>query len=331
MPSVKDVARLAGVSAMTVSRALNNPEKLGAETLTRIQSAIQTLGYVPDLAARRIRGGRSSGKTIGVFALGTATTPFAVDLLLGLERTTREHGWNLFILNLLEDRPSPEDIELMLAHRPDGIVFSSMYLRALAVPSGLGERPVVLSNCYAEGAAVACYVPDDAEGQYQAVRTALARGYRRPLSINLPRPSPAWPLRQEGLLRACREAGLADDALGQYDLSTDDAYDETRLELERRFATTAATPDLLICGNDRIALVAYQWLLARGLRIPQDVAVLGYDNMVGVAELFHPPLTTVQLPHFELGREAALHLIEGRANDRARHQLACPLVDRASL
>ncbi len=330
MPSVKDVARLAGVSAMTVSRALNNPEKLGAETLTRIQSAIQTLGYVPDLAARRIRGGRSSGKTIGVFALGTATTPFAVDLLLGLERTAREHGWNLFILNLLEDRPSAAEIELMLAHRPDGIVFSSMHLRAVAVPPGLGERPVVLSNCYAEAADVDCYVPNDAEGQYQAVRTALARGYRRPLAINLPRHSPAWPLRQAGLLRACREAALA-DALGQYDLSADDAYDETRDELERRFATPASAPDVLICGNDRIALVAYQWLLARGLRIPQDVAVLGYDNMVGVAELFHPPLTTVQLPHFELGRQAALHLIEDRPSHQARHELACPLVDRASL
>lgn len=330
MPSVKDVARLAGVSAMTVSRALNNPEKLGADTLTRIQSAIQTLGYVPDLAARRIRGGHSSGKTIGVFALGTATTPFAVDLLLGLERTAREHGWNLFILNLLEDRPSPEEIELMLTHRPDGIVFSSMHLRAVEVPFRLGERPVVLSNCYADQAAVTCYVPDDAEGQYQAVHRALACGYQRPLCINLPLTSPAWPLRQEGVLRACREVGLA-DALRQYDLSTDDAYDETRLELERRFAMAEAPPDLLICGNDRIALVAYQWLLARGLRIPQDVAVLGYDNMIGVAELFHPPLTTVQLPHFELGRQAALHLIEGRANDRARHWLACPLVSRASL
>lgn len=330
MPSVKDVARMAGVSAMTVSRALNTPEKLCAGTLIRIQSAIQTLGYVPDLAARRIRGGRSSGKTIGVFALGTATTPFAVDLLLGLERTAREHGWNLFILNLLDDRPSVADIELMLAHRPDGIVFSSMHLRSVVVPPGVGDCPVVLTNCYAEGVDAAYYVPNDAEGQYQAVHTAFARGYRRPLAINLPHYSPAWPLRQAGLLRACREAGLG-DVLCQYDLSTDDAYDETRIELERRFANPAGAPDLLICGNDRIALVAYQWLLARGLRIPRDVAVLGYDNMVGVDELFHPPLTTVQLPHFELGRQAALHLIEGRSNEQARYELICPLVDRASL
>ena len=330
MASVKDVARLAGVSAMTVSRALNSPDKLSADTLARIQAAIQALGYVPDLAARRTRGGHSRGKTIGVFALGTATTPFAVDLLLGLERTAREHDWNLFIVNLLDEGPRPQDLALMLAHRPDGIVFSSMHLCQVEIPAGLGERPLVLSNCHTLAADLPCYVPDDSAGQYLGMRAALARGVRQPLCLNLPRHSLAWPLRQVGMLQACREAGLTAADLRQYDLSGDDAYQEIPAELERRFAADQSPPDLLVCGNDRIALVAYQWLLARGLRIPTDVAVLGYDNMVGVAELFHPPLTTVQLPHFELGRQAALHLIEART-DRGLIRLPCPLVERASL
>ncbi|WP_434136169.1 LacI family DNA-binding transcriptional regulator [Pseudomonas luteola] len=331
MASVKDVARLAGVSAMTVSRAFNSPEKLNAKTLARIHSAVRTLGYVPDLAARRIRGGQSSGKTIGVFALGTATTPFAVDLLLGLERTARAHQWNLFILNLLDEQPSQQEVELMLAHRPDGIVFTAMQLRSVNVPDGLGDRPLVLSNCQGTAPNVACYVPDDSAGQYAAVRAALARGYRRPLCINLPRHSLPWMLRQEGLLRACHEAGLAESDLAQYNLSTDDAYGETLEELTRRFESSRSPAyDLLICGNDRIAFVAYQYLLGRGVNIPGEVAVLGYDNMVGVSELFHPPLTTVQLPHYEMGRQAALHLIEGR-QAVGIHPIPCPLVERASL
>ncbi|SEJ58619.1 transcriptional regulator, LacI family [Azotobacter beijerinckii] len=316
---------------MTVSRAINTPEKLNPETLTKVRQAIESLSYVPSLSARKIRGGHSSGKTIGVFALDTATTPFAVEMLLSVERTAREHGWNVFILNVFEIPLTPQTIELMLSHRPDGIVFSAMQLRELEIPPALRSKPLVLSNCMSTEPGVACYVPDDEDGQYQAVRQALQRGYRRPLCINLPRHSLAWKLRQQGLSRALAEAGIAPESVRQYDLSTDDAYGETIAELERQLRESHGKPvfDLLVCGNDRIALVAYQYLLSRGLRIPADVAVLGYDNMVGVAELFYPPLSTVQLPYYELGRRAAQHLIEER-DEPFTHWVSCPVVDRQS-
>jgi len=331
MASVKDVARLAGVSPMTVSRAINTPEKLNPETLAKVRQAIEALNYVPSLSARKIRGGHSSGKTIGVFALDTATTPFAVEMLLSVERTAREHGWNVFILNVFEIPLNPQTIDLMLSHRPDGIVFSAMQLRELEIPPALRSKPLVLSGCMSTEPGVACYVPDDEDGQYQAVRQALQRGYRRPLCINLPRHSLAWKLRQQGLSRALAEAGIAPQSVRQYDLSTDDAYGETIAELEHQLSESHGKPafDLLVCGNDRIALVAYQYLLSRGLRIPADVAVLGYDNMVGVAELFYPPLSTVQLPYYELGRRAALHLIEER-DEPFIHWVPCPVVDRQS-
>ncbi|RMO37061.1 LacI family DNA-binding transcriptional regulator, partial [Pseudomonas savastanoi] len=106
MTSVKDVARLAGVSLMTVSRALNNPEKLSPETYQRVRSAIDELQFVPSLSARRIRGDNFQTRTIGVFALDTATTPFAVELLLSIEQTAQQAGWNVFILNLLSNPPT---------------------------------------------------------------------------------------------------------------------------------------------------------------------------------------------------------------------------------
>lgn len=331
MASVKDVARLAGVSFMTVSRALNTPEKLNHETLDKVRQAIATLGYVPSLSARKIRGGHSRGKTIGVFALDTATTPFAVEMLLSMERTAREHGWNLFILNVFEAPPSQATLDLMLSHQPDGIIFSAMQLRTIDIPLVLRSLPLVLSNCLSAEPGVACYVPDDDEGQYQAVKQALARGYRRPLCINLPQASLAWAPRQQGLQRALAEVGLAADSVLQYNLSTDDAYQETLVTLEQHLRSADGRPsfDLLICGNDRIALVAYQYLLGRGLRIPQDVAVLGYDNMIGVAELFYPPLSTVQLPYYEMGRRAVQHLIDG-SHAPSVQRLACPMVARES-
>ena len=331
MASVKDVARLAGVSLMTVSRALNTPGKLNQETLAKVLQAVETLGYVPSLSARKTRGGHSSGKTIGIFALDTATTPFAVDMLLSMERTAREYGWNVFILNVFETPPDQQAIELMLSHQPDGIIFSAMQLRRVEIPRVLRSVPLVLGNCVSTDPGIACYISDDEDGQYQAVRQALSRGYHRPLCINLPQSSMAWGLRQSGLARALGEAGIDAAQVPQYDLSNDDGYQETLVVLEQKLreGEGQAPFDLLICGNDRIALVAYQYLLSRGLRIPQDVAVLGFDNMVGVAELFYPPLSTVQLPYYDMGRRAVLHLIEG-LDDCAVHKVACPLVERES-
>ncbi len=87
--------------------------------------------------------------------------------------------------------------------------------------------------------------------------------------------------------------------------------------------------DSVICGNDRIAFMVYQTLLGRGLRIPQDVAVVGYDNMVGIGDLFLPPLSTVQLPHYDIGRLSALHIIHGD-NHRETRKVASPWLPRAS-
>lgn len=330
MTSVKDVAQLAGVSLMTVSRALNNPEKLSPETYQRVRRAIDELQFVPSLSARRIRGDNLQTRTIGVFALDTATTPFAVELLLSIEQTAQQAGWNVFILNLLSNPPTDQNIDLMLSHRPDGLIFSAMGLRKVCIPERLKSNPLVLANCLTDDSRLVSYVPDDEMGQYRAVHHALSQGYRRPLFINLPKQSVAWGLRQRGIQRACQEFGLLPDALLQYDLSDHDAYGETAAIIDRHIIDSRPQFDILICGNDRIAFCAYQVLLGRGLKIPNDVAVLGYDNMIGIAELFIPPLTTVQLPYYEIGRKAARHLIEALDVSGAQ-PVDCPLVTRASL
>jgi DNA-binding LacI/PurR family transcriptional regulator len=330
MTSVKDVARLAGVSLMTVSRALNNPEKLSPETYQRVRSAIDELQFVPSMSARKIRGDNLQSRTIGVFALDTATTPFAVELLLSIEQTAQQAGWNVFVLNLLSDPPSEQSIDLMLSHRPDGLIFTAMGLRRVSIPERLKSKPLILANCLDEDSDLVSYIPDDEAGQYRAVRHALSQGYRRPLCINLPSQSLAWELRQKGMQRAFAEFGLAPDQVLQYDLSAHDAYDETPSILDRHIVDGRAQFDILICGNDRIAFCAYQVLLARGLKIPGDVAVLGYDNMIGIAELFIPPLTTVQLPYYEIGQRAAQHLIDS-LEVSGTQRVDCPLVTRASL
>lgn len=141
MASLKDVAKLANVSLMTVSRALNNPERLKPETLARVQQAIEQTSYVPDLSAKKVRGAHASPKTIGVLALDTVTTPFSVEITLSIEETARMHGWNSFVMNMFTDDNPEAIVDLLLSHRPDGIIYTTMGLRQVPLPAKLLTLP----------------------------------------------------------------------------------------------------------------------------------------------------------------------------------------------
>lgn len=164
MASLKDVAKLANVSLMTVSRALNTPERLKPETLARVQAAIAETNYVPDLSAKKIRGARATPSTIGVLALDTVTTPFSVEITLSIEETARAHGWNSFVVNMFSDDRPEAVVDLLLSHRPDGIIFTTMGLRQVPLPEKLLTLPCVLANCESLSQPVASYIPDDEQG-----------------------------------------------------------------------------------------------------------------------------------------------------------------------
>lgn len=331
MASLKEVAKLARVSLMTVSRALNNPQQLKAETLRRVQAAISQLNYVPDLSAKKIRGARATPNTIGVLALDTVTTPFSVEITLSIEETARAHGWNSFVVNMFTD-DSPETIvDLLLSHRPGGIIYTTMGLRQVPVPAKLLTLPCVLANCESLHQPIASYIPDDEQGQYEGVRALLNAGYRRPLCLHLPSQHLASIRRRQGLERACREKGINPDTLIHvYKQSGDQHYQEIPAIIQAHMPQGKPNFDSVICGNDRIAFLVYQALLSSGIRIPGDVGVLGYDNMVGIGDLFFPPLSTVQLPHYEIGRLSALHIIHGDSH-RNTVPVLSPLLQRESI
>ena len=331
MASLKEVAQLAAVSLMTVSRAINEPQRLKPETLARVQTAISALNYVPDFSARKMRGRSTKVSTLGVLALDTATTPFSVELLLSIELTAREFGWSSFLVNITSQEDSKRAVSQLLSQRPDGIIFTTMGLREVEIPERLLDKNLVLANCLSREHALPGYIPDDFEGQYQAMKALIKKGYQRPLCFYLPASIPAGICRRAGAEAAWQEAGLPAQQLRQFHMASGDEHYRDVVALLNEF-TPHDKPDfdVLVCGNDRIAFLAYQVLLAKGITIPQQVAVLGYDNMVGIGDLFQPPLTTVQLPHREIGREAVLHLIEQRPNSGVI-QISSPLLERASL
>lgn len=314
MSSLKAVAQLANVSLMTVSRAINTPEKLNPETLIQVQSAIKQLNYVPNISALKIRGAKTTPNSIGVLALDTVTTPFSVDITLAIEETARSHGWHSFVINLLK-HDDPEDItKLLLSYRPSGIIYTTMGLRKVKVPMSLLNYPCVLANCESDNPQqLASYIPDDKQGQYDAVQALIKAGYRKPLCLHLPYGLVASSRRREGLEQALREHNINPETLTHIYIEDGDIY---YLDIPNKILSILKNDklsfDSIICCNDRMAFVVYQTLLAHNIKIPGDIAVVGYDNMVGVGNLFIPALSTVQLPHYEIGRLSALHIINAK-------------------
>ena len=330
MASLKDVAQLANVSLMTVSRAINSPELLKPDTLKQVQKAINELNYVPDFSARKIRGKSSKVSTVGVLALDTATTPFSVEIILSIEQTARQYGWNSFVVNITSSDDSDRAVRQLLSQRPDGIIFTTMGLREVIIPESLHQSFLVLANCIDHNKSFPAYIPDDFNGQYKAVIRLIAKGYRKPLCLYIPKETLAGKIRREAVETAWKNSSLSLDDLKQYHLEFgDEHYIDIVAIIDSHFDNGKPDFDVIICGNDRVAFLAYQILLSRGLHIPNDIAVLGYDNMIGVGDLFYPPLSTVVLPHYQIGQQAALHIIEERQRQDIQY-VACDLLERSS-
>jgi len=323
---------------MTVSRVLNYPQLVAEPTRERVQASIRELDYLVNDLAQPL--GKPRRPVIGILALNVATTPYSVSITFAVEQLAREQGWRTYLINTFSDNPPANVLDSLLSLRPEGVVFATMGHRIVNVPERLIRAGVVLANCQTSQKGVACYVPDDEQGQYEGVLKLLEQGYRRPICIHLPEGSPAGSLRRKGIQRAFKDFNIAEKDQVHVVLSPKpESIQPVQFHDEPDFLQTVSflddalsrrsRPDCVICANDRVALVAYQYLLSRGLRIPQDVGVLGFDDMVGVGGLFLPPLSTIRLPHEEIGRAAASHVILKRKKPGI-YRVKCPFVSRAS-
>jgi LacI family transcriptional regulator len=332
--TIRDVAERAGVSFKTVSRVMNDEPSVRPATRERVRMAIRELGYTPHHTARQMRTRRS--KTIGFVSDEIATSPFAVDIVKGAQLAAWEHGMLLLVVNTERD-PEMEHaaIASLLERRVEGIVSAAMFHRVVEPLPRLREVPTVLVDCFDAAQVFPAVVPDEEQGGYLATRTLIDRGHRRIGFVNLnPIASAAAATgRLAGYRRALAEAGIGYD---------DDLVRHTSMEPNQGYGLTCelldlpARPTALFCGNDRAAAGAYCAIYQRGLRIPDDVAVVGFDDQEEIAAHLMPQLTTVALPHLAMGRWGVERLIELLAAPSrsdapyAVHRLACPLVARAS-
>jgi LacI family transcriptional regulator len=331
--TINEVARIAGVGVGTVSRVLNEGGNVADETRQRVLAVIASTGYQPSFAARSLRTDRVD--TIGFIADAVATSPFAVDLIKGAQAAAWKHGRLLVIVDADGDeRMRDKALQAMRERRVEGIVYAAMFHRAVRLPDTFREVPTVLVDCFDEAGAFPSVVPDETGGGYEATRRLIAKGHRRVAMISHDRVQTGYPAvigRVEGYRQALHEAGIPFDREllreGGGAREAGAAYREARELLALREPPTA-----IFCGNDRTAMGVYDAIRDAGLRIPSDVAVVGFDNQRVVAEQLHPPLSTMQLPHEEMGRWAVDRLLNaGDQPEPVQHMLPCPFVERESL
>jgi len=326
--TMRDIAQVAGVSVATVSYVVNDKAgaRVGADARDRVRNAIAELGYRPNALAKTLVSGHS--KFIGLVADAIATTPFAGRIIQGAQDEAWKHGYVLLVANTDGNADAErEAISMMLEHKVRGILYSAWFHRAVAVPAALAETAAVLVDCYSEAGEIPAVVPDEVQGGRTATEMLIEAGHRRIAFINTTSPSPARIGRLKGYRDALEAAGIEFDPGLVHDASSDQ---EGGYGVGEKILSQDATA--VCCHNDRVAMGLYDAVRERGLRIPQDLAVVGFDDQEVISAHVRPPLTTVALPHYEMGA-AAVRLLLGidKSPGRDPMLIQCPPVYRDSV
>jgi LacI family transcriptional regulator, repressor for deo operon, udp, cdd, tsx, nupC, and nupG len=299
--TVKEIAAIAKVSVATVSRALQRPEIVSEKTRLRIHEVVNRLGYTPNALARNLRTARTR---LIVALLPDIANPFFSEVIRGIEQVAYENGYSVLLgetqSNLVREQTYAD---MVAARQADGII--TMFHRIPAIPME-GRLPLVNACEYVKDSAISSVYVDNVAAAATAVDYLVALGHRDIAFIAGPSSSPICVDREQGyhlaLKRAKIEANPALTAIGDFSAEAGERAVELFLSQGQSFSA-------VFCSNDEMAIGAMRALASRGLRIPEDVSVVGFDD-IRFSRYTSPPLTTVSQPKNALGREAMTMLIE---------------------
>ncbi len=329
--TIRDVARVAEVHPGTVSRALNEETRtlVNPETAERVLRAAEQLGYRPNPIARGLKTNRSF--TVGV-VIPDLTNPLFPPIMRGIEDRLAEAGYTALIVNTDNDADRERSqITAMRARQVDGFIAATARLdHELLEEAGAGGTPLVLVNRSFEDGSVPAVTVDDREGIRLAVEHVAALGHRRIGHLAGPQNVSTGHRRYLGFLDAMRAAGL--DVPDGYVSFTTALLEPEGARACAELLDCRPQVTAIVAGNDRLAIGCYDTFAARGLSCPEDVSIVGFNDMPFIDRL-RPPLTSVRVPQREIGTVAADLLLSQLADPAqpAREILLEPaLVIRAS-
>ena len=305
MSTLKDIAKELGVSVTTVSRALNDKPDISAEMKQRVVEKAQALGYVSNTLARQLRTQRTN--TIGVVISDNAN-PFFAHIVRGIQDTALTHGYHIVLCNTDEDYDKEiEAIRILRQMQVAGIIINPTQAKEQSMLDLIGSKvPFVLINRYFDEIDTNFVVGNDVAGGYLATEHLLSQGFSEIWNIAGPlRISPARD-RLRGYQRALADSGIEyDERLVVSDcIDMNDGYYATGEILDR-----AEPPIAVCCFSDYVAVGAMDAILEAGLAIPEDVRLVGYDD-IEFAPYLRVPLTTIDNPRYTVGETAVNVLVD---------------------
>ncbi|EOD3576381.1 DNA-binding transcriptional regulator CytR [Cronobacter sakazakii] len=326
--TMKDVAVRAKVSTATVSRALMNPEKVSQATRNRVEQAAIDVGYLPGSLNRNLK--RNESRTILVI-VPDICDPFFSEIIRGIEVTAADQGYLVLIGDCAHQNQQEKTfIDLIITKQIDG-----MLLLGSRLPFDASKEeqrnlpPMVMANEFAPELELPTVHIDNLTAAFNAVNYLHELGHQRIACIAGPEEMPLCHYRLQGYVQALRRSGMTVDP--HYIARGDFTYEAGANALEQ-LLSLPQPPTAIFCHSDVMALGALSMAKRRGFRVPDDLSIIGFDN-IALAEFCDPPLTTVAQPRFDIGREAMLLLLSqlnGHTVSSGSRLLDCELVLRGT-
>ncbi|QOV64136.1 ribose operon transcriptional repressor RbsR [Kosakonia pseudosacchari] len=329
MATMKDVARLAGVSTSTVSHVINKDRFVSEAIREKVETAIKTLNYAPSAIARSLKINQT--RTIGML-ITASTNPFYSELVRGVERSCFERGYSLVLCNTEGDEQRMNrNLETLMQKRVDGLLLlcTETHQPSQEIMQRYPSIPTVMMD-WAPFDGDSDLIQDNSLlGGDMATQYLIGKGHTRIACITGPLDKTPARLRLEGYREAMARAGLViregDEIESDFEFGGGFDAMQTLLAMNER-------PQAVFIGNDAMAVGAYQALYQAGLKIPQDMAIVGYDD-IELARYMTPPLTTIHQPKDELGElaiDVLIHRIAEPGLQQQRLQLTPILMERGS-
>ncbi|EOV8973677.1 DNA-binding transcriptional regulator CytR [Cronobacter turicensis] len=326
--TMKDVAVRARVSTATVSRALMNPEKVSQATRNRVEQAAIDVGYLPGSLNRNLK--RNESRTILVI-VPDICDPFFSEIIRGIEVTAADQGYLVLIGDCAHQNQQEKTfIDLIITKQIDG-----MLLLGSRLPFDASKEeqrnlpPMVMANEFAPELELPTVHIDNLTAAFNAVNYLHELGHQRIACIAGPEEMPLCHYRLQGYVQALRRSGMTVDP--HYIARGDFTFEAGAQALEQ-LLSLPHPPTAIFCHSDVMALGALSMAKRRGFRVPDDLSIIGFDN-IALAEFCDPPLTTVAQPRFDIGREAMLLLLSqlnGHTVSSGSRLLDCELVLRGT-
>ena len=314
MVTLHDVARLAGVSTATVSRVVHGQDRVRESTRARVQQAIEDLGYVPDGAGQSLSRRRKDviglvcvEREVDHIDIENAGTLYYDEVLRGVEACIRHRNWSLLITFMQGDRPDFSRMDA-LSGKVDGILIGEGFVASSIIERLAARVPVVVIAGTPGERAADVVAADNFSGSAAIITHLIAdHGKRRLFHLDGPPNSPDASERRHALeyvLRSHPQCQLIGSTQGILSVRSGELAGENLLA---RYRT--ALPDAVVCANDQMAIGVLRAFAAGGVRVPEDVAVVGFDD-IALGSLYDPALTTVYQPMRMLGERACTRLLD---------------------